>query len=459
MLLKKFVAKNVHGFLDFNITFDKKITFITSQNGGGKTTLVNAIVALISPNLDVLANIEFDHMALTLTHENKTYVVNAERDQSQLVLSTTESDTKFNVPLFTPDTDEPTFKQAELERDHYREFQASNAGNEVLKVIAKLPVPMFLDIDRRSRANIERQRPAYFPNRFRAKVRNVFSAFLSQSLNEAALLVEERYRQFLIVDRTNAEKLRQDLVLSLFNLEENREDFEIHLPNNSDKQLIESMRELQRTLPELLSIDAILIKSKIAPYLAKVEKLVKKIPETLSLDDMKRNETRFQKHFPNIMNWMAYLPTLHRFSKTIELVQAYSLQRDDARRSFDRFVALANKFLLSGSKQLEIDKQGSIVFRIIGRDEARPITTLSSGEAQIFVILSHLFFNPSAQRANVFIVDEPELSLHVTWQEMFVDSIQDANPQVQYILATHSPSIILDKVGNCRSTFSARRKS
>jgi hypothetical protein len=66
------------------------------------------------------------------------------------------------------------------------------------------------------------------------------------------------------------------------------------------------------------------------------------------------------------------------------------------------------------------------------------------------VILTHLFFNPAAQQVNVFLIDEPELSLHVQWQELFVDSIYAANPNVQYILATHSPSIILDKLGKCK---------
>jgi predicted ATP-binding protein involved in virulence len=75
--------------------------------------------------------------------------------------------------------------------------------------------------------------------------------------------------------------------------------------------------------------------------------------------------------------------------------------------------------------------------------------SLSSGEAQLFVIMTHLFFNPLAQEGNVFIIDEPELSLHIQWQELFVNSVMAANPNVQFIMATHSPSIILEKTQNC----------
>lgn len=44
--------------------------------------------------------------------------------------------------------------------------------------------------------------------------------------------------------------------------------------------------------------------------------------------------------------------------------------------------------------------------------------------------------------SRVYVVDEPEVSLHITWQEQFVDALLKASPDTQFILATHSPSII-----------------
>jgi len=73
------------------------------------------------------------------------------------------------------------------------------------------------------------------------------------------------------------------------------------------------------------------------------------------------------------------------------------------------------------------------------------------------VILTHLAFNPAATSANVFIVDEPELSLHVKWQEAFVPAIRKANPELQVILATHSPSIVLDLTKFCVDLSEATR--
>jgi predicted ATP-dependent endonuclease of OLD family len=76
----------------------------------------------------------------------------------------------------------------------------------------------------------------------------------------------------------------------------------------------------------------------------------------------------------------------------------------------------------------------------------------------LFLIITQLFFNPFAQEANVFIIDEPELSLHVQWQELFVSSVISANPNVQYIMATHSPSIILDRLSHCRDLSKADQR-
>lgn len=114
----------------------------------------------------------------------------------------------------------------------------------------------------------------------------------------------------------------------------------------------------------------------------------------------------------------------------------------------EKYLKLIDKFLGDGGKSIKFNERGYIYVDIQGVAGERPISSLSSGEAQIFVILTHLSFNQGAQK-NVFIIDEPELSLHVQWQELFVESLQEADPGIQYIMATHSPSIILDKVNKC----------
>lgn len=54
-------------------------------------------------------------------------------------------------------------------------------------------------------------------------------------------------------------------------------------------------------------------------------------------------------------------------------------------------------------------------------------------------MLGQLFFRRDRK---VFIIDEPELSLHIRWQKIFVDKAMEAQKNNQLILATHSPEIV-----------------
>ena len=44
----------------------------------------------------------------------------------------------------------------------------------------------------------------------------------------------------------------------------------------------------------------------------------------------------------------------------------------------------------------------------------------------------------------IFIADEPELSLHVLWQEKLLKALRALNENAQLIVATHSPDIVAD---------------
>ncbi|MCD8266349.1 MAG: ATP-binding protein [Prevotellaceae bacterium] len=72
---------------------------------------------------------------------------------------------------------------------------------------------------------------------------------------------------------------------------------------------------------------------------------------------------------------------------------------------------------------------------------------LSSGEKQILIIL--LTVLTEARQPCVLLMDEPEISLHVEWQERLIGLIRDLNPEAQIILTTHSPAVIIDGWGDC----------
>ena len=67
---------------------------------------------------------------------------------------------------------------------------------------------------------------------------------------------------------------------------------------------------------------------------------------------------------------------------------------------------------------------------------------LSSGEKQMLAILLTVLVEDN--QPYVLFMDEPEVSLHIEWQKRLIDLCLELNPQVQIILTTHSPAVIMD---------------
>ncbi|WP_226986057.1 AAA family ATPase [Brachybacterium sp. FME24] len=73
-------------------------------------------------------------------------------------------------------------------------------------------------------------------------------------------------------------------------------------------------------------------------------------------------------------------------------------------------------------------------------DRSIPLKSLSSGEKQLLQILLEVL----SSNKNAVIIDEPELSLHVNWQQQLVTSMQRINGDCQLLLASHSPEIMAE---------------
>jgi predicted ATP-dependent endonuclease of OLD family len=67
---------------------------------------------------------------------------------------------------------------------------------------------------------------------------------------------------------------------------------------------------------------------------------------------------------------------------------------------------------------------------------------LSSGEKQILVIMLTVLVENGEPHA--LLMDEPEISLHIEWQQKLIGLIRELNPKAQIILSTHSPALIMD---------------
>ena len=65
------------------------------------------------------------------------------------------------------------------------------------------------------------------------------------------------------------------------------------------------------------------------------------------------------------------------------------------------------------------------------------ISCLSAGEKQLLSFVAYNIFYSNT----IFFIDEPELSLHVDWQNKIFSLLKEQNPTNQFIISTHSPFV------------------
>lgn len=90
-------------------------------------------------------------------------------------------------------------------------------------------------------------------------------------------------------------------------------------------------------------------------------------------------------------------------------------------------------------KTMDINESNEIVFLSRTGKKLTPYN-LSSGEKQLLILLSETLLQN--QRPFIFVADEPEISLHVSWQDQLIGSLRELNKSAQLIVATHSPDIV-----------------
>ncbi|KQP53968.1 hypothetical protein ASF51_17735 [Agreia sp. Leaf283] len=139
---------------------------------------------------------------------------------------------------------------------------------------------------------------------------------------------------------------------------------------------------------------------------------------------------------------------ISRYEKEVALqevvtnIQEVTQEVDLAQRPQTEFQSIIEEFY-AGDKHVVFSgkapsARNSIQIEIGG--SSIPLQSLSSGEKQLLQLLLEIL----AANAHTVMIDEPELSMHVDWQERLVASMQRVNPGCQLLLATHSPEIIAE---------------
>jgi hypothetical protein len=112
---------------------------------------------------------------------------------------------------------------------------------------------------------------------------------------------------------------------------------------------------------------------------------------------------------------------------------------DDIRSRIDLFKSLISARFID--KELQIDRENG--FKITSANGTDvPLDKLSSGEQHQLILIFDLLFEVTPN--SLIMIDEPELSLHVAWQNSFIESLLRiiGLNSFDVLLATHSPAIV-----------------
>jgi len=458
MRIVKFVGKNVHGYLNFNIKFNAELTFLTGINGSGKTTALNCIASLLLPDFEYLCKTQHDLMEIQLNSDGGNFKIKSNSNNEGAILRISGIADPLQIQKHEIDPDKWTPRHESIEREFYQEQYLSYRSTDLISALNRLPNPMFLGLDRRTlHGSVGPSAPSsYAAARYRhnrkhsTSLRTKFSGNMEIRLWEAMGLAEQSQSEQQSQLNRLGQEFQTNLLVELLHIEPKREQT-LDLPDFPKQSEIRNWLGGLNALPQMFQVNQDKIVESVRPMKEYLDYIIEFSAEYRT--HIRKNEKIRQKwieeNTTEIFNWMLNVPSISKIQRIVNIIQDYNKRRSAVREKNDRYLRILNSFYREGGKDFYFNEFGEAGFRSTIKGSEIEIQSLSSGEIQIFVMLTHLYFNPEISRGNVFMVDEPELSLHVSWQERFVESIMSASQGVQIILATHSPSIILEKVNSC----------
>lgn len=427
------------------------ISFLIGINGSGKTSVLKAVVGLLGPDIDWLMNTSFDKVSLTIENDGQVITITAETIASGKAISVLMNGDPFRQDLLSADMYRSMVRRAssyiyEEDGEMIGVADARTAlplGFESFEFIKQLPSPIYLGLDRSTLpvANRKRnQRSGRSPRVAHA----TFRAFLDDSVAEAEEAAISAVRRASTQRQSEAVELRKKILLTLF-IPPKDEYVSRMLPKPGDVRQYEQYRRSLKAAFKALGLNVDDVAAAIDPFFSKLITVASDL-QGVNMDDIFAKDKNHL--WISYRQWTELAPRIQIFEQAENLVKQFNSSEKKLFAQRDRYLKIMRSFLHDSEKEIMFADDGALALKLPSGKIAS-VFYLSSGERQLFVLITTLMFVEDQKRANILIIDEPELSLHMKWQEMFVDSLLEANKDVQLILATHSPSIILDRVDYC----------
>ena len=389
MKINSIKIEKLFDIFDYDISFKKNenILIITGANGFGKTMILNIIFSLFNRQFEFFQKLVFEKITLDLDKN------------IQIVIYKALANTNNRLRIFY------RFSEKDSATNEYKAFEIFDYANE-FEGITNINHEIML-----SRKIYER-----FPRI------NVILNSISVYLIKEQRLIEKQ--EFF------TQGLQESTTIIIQTIEKYADELTHNISYFSDSALAKT-QELDSSYPNRLIKEKNIFSEqeyteKYNTLKTKQEKLTK-----FGLYESKQDFPAYSQDDAKALT--VYLKDfelkLGVFDELLEKLELFTNILNQRRFTFKSININPKKgfyFTTSQGKQLEL-------------------TQLSSGEQHEVVLLYELIFN--VQSNVLVLIDEPEISLHITWQKEFLNDLLKINKinKNQIIIATHAPSIINDR--------------
>ncbi|MBO9565027.1 MAG: AAA family ATPase [Niastella sp.] len=437
MQIKQLKIVSLYGYLTKDIYFNEDLTLLVGINGSGKTSILNILNWMLKPSLPNLCVIEFKVIELFFVFNNIDYKIICKHNKTSFTYNVKCSKDKFAplvIRLKTPPLEIVSEDQKKSLLQVYSSLSPEAKEKKTWDFIEALPSPNVIGLDRN--LFTEEADRLYVDGSFTSR-RIVPSEISSRSpLSRVEEIVNQEYRKRKNAVLNLTSKLKNQLMLSAFDgsitIDALTADVRHKLKLNQIEGAEKRVKEYFTNIEKGVFNDS--EQETVSKYFAQLKDVIQQY-------QLRPNDEHVK---------LLYSLNTRQFIKVNRLLKEFEKFENDSNevlQGINTYIDTLNYFLKDSAKRLvfkedtaeikfnNLDKNGDVISGF------NNIKFLSSGEQQILILFSYVAFN--SQDGKIFIIDEPELSLHIKWQEDFLAQLERVTPKAtQLILATHSPILV-----------------